>query len=33
LLRRRPFGTGRARFPGNRLGQALLAGGVGLQKR
>jgi hypothetical protein len=25
LLRRRPLGTGHARFPGNRLGQALKA--------
>ena len=25
LLRRRPLGTGRARFPGNRLGRALKA--------
>jgi len=25
LLRRRPLGTGHARFPGNRLGRALKA--------
>jgi hypothetical protein len=33
LPRRRLLGTGRARFPGDRLGQALLADGVGLQQR
>ncbi len=32
LLRRRPLGTGRARFPGNRLGQALQACRSGLRK-
>src|SRR6266496_4758015 len=32
LLRRRPLGTGHARFPGNRLGQALEACWSGLRK-
>ena len=32
LPRRRPLGTGRARFPGNRLGQALKASRLRLQE-